>query len=105
MIHACCYLHVVNGKRGWLSPYVLALLYLLFHIGLLLVLLLCMRREMEEKVGGRTRCRGGVRAAAVGKGVRARVRCGGDGGGVGACAVVGHRAKRARERGRWGTGG
>jgi hypothetical protein len=45
-----------------------------------------------------TRCRGGVRAAAVSKGVRARVRYGGDGGGVGARAVVGHRVKRERGR-------
>ena len=28
------------------------------------------------------------------RGVRALVRCGGDGGGVGACAVVGHRATK-----------
>jgi hypothetical protein len=49
-------------------------------------------------VGSRTRCRGGVRAAAVDERVRARVRCGGDGGGIGARAVVGHRAKRERER-------
>jgi hypothetical protein len=53
---------------------------------------------MEGKVGGGTRCRDGMRAATVGKGVRAWVRCGGDGGGVGARAVVGHRSKRARVR-------
>jgi hypothetical protein len=41
-------------------------------------------------VGGRTRCRGGVRAAVGDEGVQARVRHGGSGGGVGACAVVGH---------------
>jgi hypothetical protein len=38
-------------------------------------------------------------AATLGEGGRARVRCGGDGGGVGARAVARHRAKRARERG------
>jgi hypothetical protein len=52
MVHACCYLHVVNGKCGWLSTYVLALLYLLFHIWLLLVLLLCMEKGDGGK-GGR----------------------------------------------------
>jgi hypothetical protein len=54
---------------------------------------------MKRKVRGGTRCRCGVRVAAVGEGVRARVRCGGDGGGVVVRVVVRHQAKRERKRG------
>ena len=53
-----------------------------------------MEKGEGGKVGGGTRYRGGVRAAAVGEGVRALVSCGDDGGGVGAHAVVGHRATK-----------
>jgi hypothetical protein len=48
-------------------------------------------------VGGGTRCRGGVRAAAVGEGDPSAGACCGNGGGVGARGIVGHRAKRERE--------
>ena len=53
-----------------------------------------MEKGEGGKVGGGTRCRGGVRGAAVGEGVWALVRCGGDGGGIGARAIVGHRATK-----------
>jgi hypothetical protein len=49
-------------------------------------------------MGGGTRCRGGVRAAVVGEGGPSTRACCGDGGGVGARAAVGHRAKRSSER-------
>jgi hypothetical protein len=52
-------------------------------------------------VGGGTRCRGGVRAAAVGEGSPSTGACCGDGGGVGARAAVGasdEASERARER-------
>jgi len=39
-----------------------------------------------------------VRANVLGEGGRVQVRCGADGGGVGARVVVGYRAKRASER-------
>jgi hypothetical protein len=55
-------------------------------------------------VRGGTRCRGSVRVTAVGEGVRVRVRCGGDGGGVVVRAVVGHQEKRERKRGEERTG-
>jgi hypothetical protein len=53
-------------------------------------------------VGGGTRCRGGVRAAAVDEGGPSAGACYGDGGGVGARAVVGasdEASERERERG------
>ena len=53
-----------------------------------------MEKEEGGKVGGGTRCHGGMRAGQSASGVRVLVRCGGDGGGVGACAVVGHRATK-----------
>jgi hypothetical protein len=60
------------------------------------------RRKIEEKVGGGTRCRGGVRATAVGERVWAQVRYSGDGGGVGARAAVGASDEASeRERGMW----
>jgi hypothetical protein len=49
-------------------------------------------------VGGGTRCRGGVRAAAVGEGGPSVGACCGDGGGVGARATVGV-SDEASERG------
>jgi hypothetical protein len=47
-------------------------------------------------VGGGTRCRGGVRAAVFGEGGPSTGACCGDGGGVSARGIVGHRAKRER---------
>jgi hypothetical protein len=94
LVHASCLcallVCVVNGKSGCLPRWVFWLALLAVHIRMCY----CQKR----KVRGGTRCHGGLRAAAVSKGVRARVRCGGDGGGVGARAVVGHRAKRERGR-------
>jgi hypothetical protein len=49
-----------------------------------------MEKKEEEKSGRWNRCRDGVRAAAIGEGVRMRVRCGGDDGEVSARVVVGH---------------
>jgi hypothetical protein len=59
-----------------------------------------MKKKEEEKGERWDLLSWGVRAAAVGEGVWAWVRCGGDGGGVGARAVIGHWAKREREGGR-----
>jgi hypothetical protein len=54
------------------------------------------RRKRKRKVRGWTHYHGSARATAVGEGLRAWVRCDGDGGGVGARVVVGHRVKRER---------
>jgi hypothetical protein len=76
----------------------------------------CMKKKEGEKGGRwvprrkrrgevvRPTCHGGMRAAAIGEGVLARVRCG-SGGGVSARAVVGHRTRASESRERWGTGG
>jgi hypothetical protein len=57
-------------------------------------------------VGGGTRYRGGVRAAAVGERGPSMGVCCGDGGGVGARAAVGASDEAIeREREEWGTGG
>jgi hypothetical protein len=53
-------------------------------------------------VGGGTRYRGGVRAAAVGEGGPSAGVCYGDGGAVGACAAVGA-SDEASERERGGV--
>jgi hypothetical protein len=56
-------------------------------------------------VGGGTRCRDDVRAAAVGEGGPSAGACCGDGGGVGARAAVGASDEASeREREGWGTG-
>jgi hypothetical protein len=98
VVHACCMcallVCMMNDKSGCCLGGCFVLLYLLR------IYECCChawRRKRKRKVGGGTRCHGGVRAAAVGKGGRVRVRCGGDGGGVSARAIVGHRVKRERE--------
>jgi hypothetical protein len=51
-------------------------------------------------VKGGTRCRGGVQAVVVGEGVRAWVRCGGDGGGSAHMPLSGiGQSEREGERG------
>jgi hypothetical protein len=56
-------------------------------------------------VGGGTRCHGGVRAASVGEGVRARVRAAAMVVGPAHAPLSGHQTKRASEREGWGIGG
>jgi hypothetical protein len=56
---------------------------------------------MEGKVGGWTRCHGGMRVTVVDEGA-----CYGDGGGVGARAAIGASDEVSeREREGWGTSG
>ena len=59
---------------------------------MLLVLLPCMEKGEGGKVGPTVVAACELPHSA--RGVRALVRCGGDGGGVGARAVVGHRATK-----------
>jgi hypothetical protein len=97
VIHAYCLFAllvcVVDGKSGCCLDGCFVLLHLL-RIYECVVAMHGEERWRESWEVGPAVVRG-VRAAAVGEGVRAWVRCSGDGGGVGARAVVG---QRARER-------
>jgi len=57
----------------------------------------CTAKEEREK-GVRPACRGARVSECARRGGRARVRCGADGGGVGARVVAGYRTKRASKR-------
>jgi hypothetical protein len=86
----CLYACMVNGKCGWLSVYVLALLYLL------LLAIAVREGERREKWEVGPSVMEACELPQSARGVWARVHCGGDGGGVSARGVVGHRAKRVR---------
>jgi hypothetical protein len=76
VVYACCLcafvVCVVNGKNEYCLGGCFCLASFAAYIRM------CCghawRKKIEGKVGGGTRCRGGVRAPAVGEGVRARVR-------------------------------
>ena len=91
-VHCYAFLHVslllFVRKKIWMVP----------SWALRLPIFLYSKRGAGKRQEVGPACHGARASECARRGGRARVRCGADGGGVGARAVAGYRAKRASER-------